>query len=253
MVSSFTDSSFPFVQMTMKNQLIAGTVALGTVAISSSIQIAPAQAATFAYNLNCVLSGQVNGQSFSGSNTCFGVSPVSFGTLTLSDKVVNNVNQVQLNLDLTGTANKVLSIALDFDNAKFSNSSPFSISSTPTTSIKVDEDKIKANGYKGDFDLDIPQTGNIGTTDTFSALISLTSGNLFAADLNQKDTLSNIFAAVHIGNYNNDTPGQPGGGSIWVGATPAAPIPTPALLPGLLGMGIAALRKRKQAEEAVQE
>lgn len=33
----------------------------------------------------------------------------------------------------------------------------------------------------------------------------------------------------------------------------ARAVPTPALLPGLIGMGIAALRKKKQAEEATQE
>lgn len=32
-----------------------------------------------------------------------------------------------------------------------------------------------------------------------------------------------------------------------------APVPTPALLPGLVGMGVAALRKRKSEEEAVEE
>ncbi len=47
--------------------------------------------------------------------------------------------------------------------------------------------------------------------------------------------------------------------SVWATATPTAvpipipipiPIPTPALLPGLVGMGVAALRKRKQEAEA---
>ena len=33
----------------------------------------------------------------------------------------------------------------------------------------------------------------------------------------------------------------------------ASAVPTPALLPGLVGMGIAALRKRKSAEETVEE
>ncbi len=37
----------------------------------------------------------------------------------------------------------------------------------------------------------------------------------------------------------------------WATAAPTAvPIPTPALLPGLVGMGVAALRKRKQEAEA---
>jgi hypothetical protein len=35
--------------------------------------------------------------------------------------------------------------------------------------------------------------------------------------------------------------------------TPPTPVPTPALLPGLVGLGVAALRKKKQAAEATQD
>jgi hypothetical protein len=43
-----------------------------------------------------------------------------------------------------------------------------------------------------------------------------------------------------------------GGFEEWSVGTPA-PIPTPALLPGLIGMGVAALRKKKQTQEAAQK
>lgn len=48
--------------------------------------------------------------------------------------------------------------------------------------------------------------------------------------------------------------GAEGGFEEWAVGTPnTVPVPTPALLPGLIGMGIAALRKKKQAGEATQE
>ena len=41
--------------------------------------------------------------------------------------------------------------------------------------------------------------------------------------------------------------------SSFSGTFAAAPVPTPALLPGLVGMGVAALRKRRSEEETVEE
>ncbi len=224
------------------HKLMIGMIALSAAIAGSLLHPHTAQAATFAeLNLNCVISGNVGSQNFSGGPTCGLPAPeVSFGRLTLQ----NEGNGVRLNLDLTGTVNKILEVNLNYLDSKFSNASPFAISSS---SIVVDENDVRANGYQGRLDLAIPRNGNIGTTDTFSALISLANGGVLTyEDLLAKDTLNNIFAAVHIGNY-GDNPGEAGEGSIWVGATSATAIPTPALLPGLIGLGLAALRKKRDA------
>ncbi|MBT9314723.1 PTPA-CTERM sorting domain-containing protein [Leptothoe spongobia] len=44
------------------------------------------------------------------------------------------------------------------------------------------------------------------------------------------------------------TPGTPGTPGIPDGGTPPTAVPSPALLPGLVGMGVAAIRKRKQLQ-----
>lgn len=217
-------------------RLLSGALVAGTVAIGSLMQAIPAEAASFTYNLSCVISGNLGSDSFSGGDGCTDVN-ASFGTLTLSDTA--NSGEVQLSLDLAGTVNKILGISLNY----LGSATNFDISAS---SIELDPNDIKADGYPGFFDLAIPENGNIGDTDTFTALITATG--LTASQLNATDTLNQIFAAIHIGNYGG-SPGVAGGDSIWVGAKPSTSIPTPALIPGLIGMGVAAVRKKKRAEE----
>ena len=54
---------------------------------------------------------------------------------------------------------------------------------------------------------------------------------------NQGNSVNSTWATVEITDFNSDT----------------TPIPTPALLPGLIGMGVAALRKREQEQTEATE
>lgn len=226
----------------MKKQFLTGSLIASAVTIASFVQASPAKALSFSYDFNCVMSGTLNGQSYSGGNGCTDVSPTSFGKLTLSDTGV--ANQVQVAVDLTGTQNKILEMSLNY----LGTATNFQIN---TSTITLDPNKVKSDGYPGFFDLVIPKNGNLGATDTFTALITATG--LTASQLNTTDTLGRVFSGLHIGNYGT-SPGTTGGNSIWVGAKSAAiPIPTPAILPGLIGMGVAAIRKKKQVDGETQD
>ena len=109
---------------------------------------------------------------------------------------------------------------------------------------------------------------------TFDSVLSLfdSAGNLIALNDDDPFSLQSSFSVFGLaaGNYfvgissylNSSTfpssgPTFPGGNSrgdyfLTVLATPPA-IPSPALIPAVLGMGVAALRKRKGEEEAQEE
>ncbi|RJQ21237.1 MAG: PEP-CTERM sorting domain-containing protein [Nitrospiraceae bacterium] len=186
------------------------------------------KAQALVFDLNCVLS----------SSGCSG-SP-SWGTITLT----NNGNKVDITVDLVDLIDsgklKVLEVDLNYNDDLFSNSSAFDLGGSDK--IKVDEDKIKADGYStGKFDLQLPKKGNLGF-EPYTGTIVLADTNLSPDDFNFMDTSGLLWAAVHIGNIDD------AGNSIWIGSKNTVPEPGTIILlgTGLLGIGLYGRKRFKK-------
>src|SRR4030095_3907406 len=115
---------------------------------------------------------------------------------------------VDVTIDLTGSGSKALEMAFNYDDTKFSNATPFVLTGDITTAL-IDENNIKADGFNGgDFDVQVPKTGN-GGFEPITFNIALAGIDLTVADFNFLDTSSQLFNAVHIGNCLEGTPKCP--------------------------------------------
>lgn len=227
----------------------------GSTQSPSSTSTASSDFSSIVFNLDCVISGTVGNNSYSGSN-CTNAG-VSFGTLTIKQNPFDST-KVDVVIDLAGdNVHKILDVSLNYDDSKFQNNA-FEVSSSSPYDVKsfnVAENSIKAGPYSG-LDLKISPKATGPSNDGFTATISLDAFDLNPEDFNFQDQLNKIFAAVHIGNYGND-PGVSGGNSIWVGASSyyKAPPPPPAKVPepgvtGALGLfavtTLGLMKKNKQ-------
>lgn len=239
-----------------------GTTSIGTTATSTNSGNGSSSSVTsvptsLIFNLDCVISGTVGSNSYSGSSNCANAG-TSFGTITLKENATDS-KKVDVFVDLTGNnVHKLLDINLNFNDSLF----PIAGQSWNVTagsgydvkSFISSENNIKPGGYQGMLDFQISPKATGPSNDGYTATISLGSFDLDIKNFDFKDTLNNIFAAVHIGNYGNN-PGVAGGNSIWVGSssyykpstsTPPKKVPEPSgtLALGLFAVGSLRLMKK---------
>lgn len=194
-------------------------------AILVSFALAANRAGAVTYDLDTILDHKLTSSSS------------SFGTISFTDNS-ENPYAVHITIHLTIPSWKILSYDFNFDDDKFSSVSWFVL--TDWTRLSVLEDRQKAGGYGGKFDIEVPKRGNIGEYGDYSATLMLITKHgyydLNASDFDFKDTCGNLFAAVHIGNYYDGKCDD----SIWVGSQ--TPVPEPATLflfgGGLIGLAV---------------
>ncbi|OCQ89978.1 hypothetical protein BCD64_18750, partial [Nostoc sp. MBR 210] len=219
-----------------------GTTGTGTSSSSSPTSVPT----SLVFNLDCVISGTVGNNSYSGGSNCANAG-TSFGTITLKENASDS-KKVDVFVDLAGNnVHKLLDINLNFNDSLFpvagQNWNVTAGSGYDVKSFTSSENNIKPGGYQGKLDFQISPKATGPSNDGYTATISLGSFDLDIKNFDFKDTLNNIFAAVHIGNYGNN-PGVSGGNSIWVGSssyykpstsTPPKKVPEPS---GTLALGL---------------
>ncbi|WP_062295800.1 hypothetical protein [Nostoc piscinale] len=199
-----------------------GTTGTGTTGTGTSSSSSPTSVPTsLVFNLDCVISGTVGNNNYSGGSNCANAG-TSFGTITLKENTSDS-KKVDVFVDLAGNnVHKLLDINLNFNDSLFpvagQNWNVTAGSGYDVKSFTSSENNIKPGGYQGKLDFQISPKATGPSNDGYTATISLGSFDLDIKNFDFKDTLNNIFAAVHIGNYGNN-PGVSGGNSIWVGSS----------------------------------
>lgn len=189
------------------------------------------------FDLNYVIEWEKGSVKNKSVQNVFGVA--SFGTISLND----NGNGVDIVVNLTGAGiHKIQMIALNYDDTTFDSSDPFQ--TTSGTAIGNDQNNVKAGGYPGLFDLEIPKNGNLGF-EPYNDTITLSATNLAPENFDFFETNGFYLASVHVGNFGGE-PGVGGDDSMWIGATrqPISELATMLLL-GFGLIGIAGFGRKK--------
>ncbi len=179
--------------------------------------------------------------NYTVSATPTAVSP-SWGTVTITDDgnsvdvlvsptVDTDWKLLALYLNYAGSATAFTYTSTDFNNP----------ANTSSGSADFSPNGEQADGYTaGKFDIQIPDTGNLGNVSGDVLIVLSANVNLDPSDFDHFDFPNGLLtSAAHFGNAP-----QGEGGSIWVGSGPGTPprVPEPGTLmllgSGLLGLGI---------------
>jgi hypothetical protein len=190
-----------------------------------SLAALPAHAAvvTYSYDFGCVISGS-------------GCAPsaTDWGSITFSgDELISG--DVDIDVELSNSGWKLLEFGFNTDvpNGVYALTGD-------STSLDVNFDGVKPDGYPYFFDFAVPATGNLGDVYTFSGTLNNSTFFFYVDDIAlATDTGGLLFAYAHIGSLD-------GGESIWVGTgTPSVPEPSTLLLLGSGLVGMAGFGRKK--------
>lgn len=232
----------------MKKQALMGALAMGALTVGFLGQIDSAEALTFGFN---------NVTNNNATNVGIGESQLFVDVLETA-----NSSQVLFNFRNVGpAAASIADVYFDdgslLDIASVINGSgvDFSAGATPGNlpgGNAIDFNTSTPQGFSADSNAPVQPNG-VNPGETLGILFNLQGGKTYQDTLNALllslaspgvDVLGGLRIGIHVQGFAN------GGSESFVNTTP---IPTPALLPGLIGMGLAALRKKKQAAEVTQE
>jgi hypothetical protein len=185
--------------------LVGGaTIAAATLALTAG----NASAGTLTFNLDSTIIGGNVGSS------------INYGTVKLDDSNISGNNGIDVTVNLS-QAWKPLSLYLNYGGSSTIASSTTAIAPYPSKSVgfALNNKKVQGSGNYGNFDLEIPNGGNLGNfTSTWKTTLKASSGSLSLTDFDFKDSQGKLYAALHIGNNGLNT--LPGGvGSIAIGAS----------------------------------
>lgn len=234
-------------------RFFTGLVRVVVAGLFVSLAASSAQADSLSFNLTCSL-------NYLNSNGVCNSGP-SFGTITLKDLAGGDFGKVELTVDLgfddPNETQKFRDLVLNYGG------SATSITDNDSgNTVFLSSNAFSITPYSGLFD--VGGSGGKGWSDgaTTGPYTTILSGNvnIFVADFNHKDSLGNLFAAIHIqdiGDANGGdcdgsgtkpacVPGVNGAGSLKIGAPGVlteVPEPATALL---LAPALISLRRRRK-------
>ncbi|MBE9179531.1 PTPA-CTERM sorting domain-containing protein [Oculatella sp. LEGE 06141] len=236
----------------MKQQLLTGALAVGAVAIGSLVQVNPAEALT--------LTSQLLGDP--RANNPDGLI-VDVTVKTGTDAGLST-NQALWTVDINSPLHSNIKLGQFFFNLANAAASNYTFSGFNPTGWAIQTPANNANGSgSADFIFKAldpsgpPNAANVTNNTNLSFIMTKGLGAITEADFLTAPfatSNNNLLGSFHLGAHLQ---------SLTVNATTcpskstcrdsgfargnytSTPIPTPALLPGLIGMGVAALRKKK--------
>lgn len=232
----------------MKRQLLTGALAASTLTLAAFSQANPAQALSFSggspattVNLNSTSVNRSFLVNFGGSSTISGLSSNALFTLR---ELSTNLARFTINLTNTSTRTSTLS-GLGFDTNPDADSD--STVSGAFSKIEIDDNIEFPNGSKVEVCLADNTSGDCGGD----------SGNGAGEStvILKFDGTNPLRNGLSLNNFRiryDSIQGQNRNTSVTGSGTPTA-IPTPALLPAVLGMGAAVLRKKKQEAKVAEK
>lgn len=245
----------------MKHTLLAGVLTLGALTTAPLLQATPAQAFTFAPGKMSVgitaadvgnsflaeFNGQVDDVGITSTNVDGLKSRATFTVASFtSTSIVLNI--LLENISTDPITESVVSL-LGFR----SNPQIASASSTGDFGVTVLNDSISAFGG-ADVNVCFKEGGNRNNCDGGKGGVDLGQSASFRTTLNFNQDISAGLFLDEFGVRYQGIEGEINGRLVSdFSGTGVGQVPTPALLPGLLGMGLAALRNKKKQEEEAAE
>ncbi len=244
----------------MNHKLLAGTLTLGVLSAVSLFQISPAQAFTFSKgglgvtiteadirkNFWAEFNGQVDDGKITSTNVEGLTSRANFEVYDFTS------NSIVFDILLENTSADPITASVVTLLGFRSSPSIHSADATGAFTVEVLNKPINAFGG-AEVNICFKGGGNEQNCNSGTNGVALGNSALFRATLTYASDISSGLFLDEFGVRYQGIDGRIGGTLVKdFSGTGVGVVPTPALLPGLLGMGIATLRKRKQEEEVEQ-